>query len=757
MVELSLVNVMYQTSLAQFLVVFMDSMEQAERATIASKRVTNIINKMTYMVYRYVNRGLYERHKMTFVILTLMKIMVQAGTLSSTDVNLYLRGGAGLDTASERKCPIGWMPPDVWLNVLQLSKDLQFFRTLPDTIARNEAIWKRWYEEAEAEATPIPDLEPDLEQDSILGPWLRLLTVRALRPDRTILATKNFINQAETIMGPTYTEPVTDTVENIFDQMVERIPVIYLLSVGADPTDAIETLARKKKQTVQAVSLGEGQEVYAKKAITNGMAMGTWVLLQNCELGLDLMFQMEGLLKIWFAPEQEIVDGFRLFFTAAPHPEFPLGLLQMFTKVTNEPPAGLRAGLIRSYTVVVDQDRLDRVETSQWRQLVWALCFSHSIVQERRKFGALGWCIPYEYNQGDLNSCLMFLEKHLYSGALSWPTLQYIVAEAQYGGKITDDMDRILFNTYANAWIQPAALGGGFKYNPAQALAPIPGNFEYRNPDFTEVSKYKEYAQQFPDIDSPEIFGLHPNADLTFRVKEVKAMMATLTMTQPKQGGGGGGLSREEIVNQKAADLASKMPGNFIVDEYEHQIKRLGGLGVPLNIFLYQEVQRLQTVIVRTRDDLQALQLAIKGEVVMTTALQNALNDIYDAKVPVTWALTPGGDEASWISPTLGLWFTILLERDAQNRTWLQKGRPPSFWITGFFNAQGFLTAMKQEVARAHRSEVWALDDMEYVTTVTEHEHLNALGKKGPDEGAYGELFVMFWMLSFFFFFFFFF
>jgi len=85
------------------------------------------------------------------------------------------------------------------------------------------------------------------------------------------------------------------------------------------------------------------------------------------------------------------------------------------------------------------------------------------------------------------------------------------------------------------------------------------------------------------------------------------------------------------------------------------------------------------------------------------------------------------------------LWFTILLERDAQNRTWLTKGRPPSYWLTGFSNPQGFLTSMKQEVARGHRSEQWALDDMEYVSTVTEHEHLNALGKKGPDEGVYGK------------------
>lgn len=49
--------------------------------------------------------------------------------------------------------------------------------------------------------------------------------------------------------------------------------------------------------------------------------------------------------------------------------------------------------------------------------------------QERRKFGSLGWCIPYEFNDGDLNACATFLEKHLYSGSVSWPTVQYMVSE----------------------------------------------------------------------------------------------------------------------------------------------------------------------------------------------------------------------------------------------------------------------------------------------------------------------------------------
>ena len=47
-------------------------------------------------------------------------------------------------------------------------------------------------------------------------------------------------------------------------------------------------------------------------------------------------------------------------------------------------------GLLRTYTVTVDQERLERVETEQWRKLLFGLSFLHSVVQERRKFGAIG-------------------------------------------------------------------------------------------------------------------------------------------------------------------------------------------------------------------------------------------------------------------------------------------------------------------------------------------------------------------------------
>lgn len=358
---------------------------------------------------------------------------------------------------------------------------------------------------------------------------------------------------------------------------------------------AVETLARKKKTEVACVSMGEGQEPVAMRAITTGTINGTWILLQNCHLGLGFMESLEELfVKI---RESTTSPQFRLFITTEPHPRFPIALLQMSTKVTNEPPKGLQAGLLRSYSVMIDRDKLERIETSQWRKLLYALCFLHSTVQERRKFGPLGWCVPYEFNDGDLNACVTFLEKHIYSGQLSWPTLQYMVGEVQYGGKITDDLDRRMFNTYTELWLNPNSLTNTFTLNPEKPISKSTNEFKYLIPDHAELEEYHSYIKYFPGVDSPEIFGLHPNADLTFRNKEVQQLLNTITETQPKQSSTSTGKTREDIVQAKCEELLGSIPEDYKEEVYLEQISNMGGLEIPLNVFLMQEVQRLQLVL----------------------------------------------------------------------------------------------------------------------------------------------------------------
>ena len=119
----------------------------------------------------------------------------------------------------------------------------------------------------------------------------------------------------------------------------------------------------------------------------------------------------------------------------------------------------------------------------------------------------------------------------------------------------------------------------------------------------------------------------------------------------------------------------------------------------------------MQKVITIVRGTLKDLKLAIDGTIIMSENLRDALDNMYDARIPNAWK------KVSWESATLGFWFTDLLDRNAQFYSWLYDGRPTSFWMTGFFNPQGFLTAMRQEITRAHKG--WALDGVVLDNEVT--------------------------------------
>lgn len=651
-VDMSQVNCMYQTSLDQFQQLFDKSMDLAEKAAFTNKRVNNIIDTMTYITYRYINRGLYEKDKVSFKLIVMFKILSTAGKLESRNISLFLRGGGALDIASCKNKPFSWLSVESWLNIVQLAQSHPAFATLMEDVERNESAFQPWYAENEPEKFPVPVVEARFaSEEEVVFNFNRLLAVRCIREDRTLLAVNDFIRRIEgveiagsrlPVMGPRYVDPVAETVEAIFREMDSTTPVIYLLSAGADPTDSIETLARRRRKEIECVSMGEGQDIVASRAIAAATTNGSWVLLQNCHLGLDFIDTLEDLLLKLKATDSGCSPEFRLFITTEPHPKFSIGLLQMSTKVTNEPPKGLKAGLQRSYTVMVDQDRLERIDNSTWRILLFSLCFTHSVVQERRKFGPLGWCVPYEFNDGDLNATIMFLEKHLEFSTLCWNTLQYMAGEVQYGGRITDDMDRRLFTAYTEAWLSQATLSPTFSFNPESPIVRMPGAFNYRIPNYSDLEEYMGFIAKVPDVDSPEVLGLHPNADLTFRFKEVTQLLNTILDTQPKQTSGGGegggkGKTREELVFAKCLELMAAVPPDYLEDDYEERITALGGFEVPLNIFLYQEVQRLQAAIAKVRSTMEIVMQAIRGEVVVTSEIMDSINAIYDARVPRLW------------------------------------------------------------------------------------------------------------------------
>ncbi|GAA55986.1 dynein heavy chain 5 axonemal [Clonorchis sinensis] len=704
-VEMSLVNCMYQISLRQFSNLFDLSLEESEKSPATQKRIAIVIEYMTYRVWKYVIRGLYEVDKPVFSLLLALKIDLKAGKIRHEEFQCFVKGGASLDLNTVRPKPFKWITDMTWLHLVALS-NLNQFSNLLDQVAKNDRAWRHWLDKN----TPETEHLPDGYQNSV-DAFRRLLLIRAWCPDRVMDQANNYVNST---LGSRFSEGFVLDIEGVFMESTPRWPMVGLLSMGSDPTMQIELLAKKFRLDCRTISMGQGQEVHARRLLASSVNAGGWVILQNCHLSLNYMIEVLNQLT----DAEQLHDAFRLWVTTEVNTHFPISFLQTSVKFTNEPPQGIKASLKRTYGSFT-QDFLDISNLPQWKPMVFAVSFLHTTVQERRQYGPLGWNIPYEFNTSDLNASLQFVQNHLdelnANKGIDWKCVRYMLGEIQYGGRVTDDFDKRLLVTYCKRWFQESLFNPDFMFATEIPMPPV-----------MKLQDTLGWINELPPTHSPNVFGLHENANIVYQSKRVKTILDCILNIQPKDASAGAGETREDVVLRMADDMLSKLPPDYVPFEVSERLAELGALQ-PMNIFLRQELERIQRLLSLVRTCLTELRLAIDGTIVMSESLREALDFMYDARIPASWI------KLSWDSSTLGFWFTELVERNHQYSEWLHDGRPSCFWMTGFFNPQGFLTAIRQEVTRSHKG--WALD-----TVILWNEVMKVMRddiNRPPPEGAY--------------------
>lgn len=116
--------------------------------------------------------------------------------------------------------------------------------------------------------------------------------------------------------------------------------------------------------------------------------------------------------------------------------------------MTLEPPSGLKQNVLGTYEALDDVAFSGCTKPEPYKMLLWGFCFFHAIVQDRRKFGPIGWNIPYAFTNEDLmvsrRQLKIFIEEY---DLVPFKVLNYIGAEINYGGRVTDDKDVRLIKT----------------------------------------------------------------------------------------------------------------------------------------------------------------------------------------------------------------------------------------------------------------------------------------------------------------------
>ena len=208
--------------------------------------------------------------------------------------------------------------------------------------------------------------------------------------------------------------------------------------------------------------------------------------------------------------------------------------------------------MLRMYNTVSDEQfHACKNKPSAYKRMLFGLCFFHAALLERKKFLALGWAVVYDFNDADFEICESLLTNLLEAyDDIPFDALRYLTAEANYGGRVTDDWDRRLLITYmAQYYAQETVEADNHK------LCATP---EFFVPDDGSIKSYKEFIRNLPVKDVPETFGQHSNAEIASQITDTTDMLATL-LSLSSGSSAAGGISKEEQVDKIAEGMISEL------------------------------------------------------------------------------------------------------------------------------------------------------------------------------------------------------
>eukprot|EP00953_Heterococcus_sp_UTEX-ZZ885_P032394 16926-Heterococcus_DN1.PRE.1 len=686
-------------------------------------RCTLLITSVTKTVFGYVRRGLFERDKLTVSTMLTLQIATNDGWLSPDEVEYLVTSKQSLDPGNMG--PIGeWLPENIWPKIKAL-EGLKHFSNIGDAMQSDSDDWLAWFDNEKAEKARLPG---DFEKN--LNAFDRLILLRAMRPDRVSTALADWISN---VMGRDYVLQAPYDMARTYTETSSATPMFFVLFPGVDPTPWVEGLAKTLGITTENgkfinISMGQGQEKPAEEVVTRFAKEGGWVMLQNCHLMQNWVPRLERLLEV-------VQDGasptFRCFISAEPPPiasmkNMPESLMQSCIKVANEAPADIKSNLTRAWANF-SQQRVDEcAKPQEFKACLFSLCWFHSIVLGRRRFGQQGWSRPYSFNTGDLTICANVLTSYLNDNPeVPWDDLRYIFGEIMYGGHITDPWDRRTNNSYLQVLFN-AGLFKGMELGPG---------FKAPNPTEHDYQGFLTYTDDELPPESPPQFGLHPNAEIGYLTNRCESLFDAILNVGG--GGGGGGTNDSSVVKDTMNDLLERLPPNFemITINIRARPLLLSESG-PFVVVALQECTRMNTLLSELRRSLVELDKGLKGQLNMSQSMEDLATAFRINQWPGRNPFSQcAWEKLAWPSNKYLLPQVVdMLRRIEQLARWIDDLITPiCLWLPGMFNPTAYLTAVMQVTARKTGAPLDKMTTETHITTYMDPAQCDYV----PQDGAF--------------------
>ncbi|XP_014066736.1 cytoplasmic dynein 1 heavy chain 1 isoform X2 [Salmo salar] len=733
MEALNQMHFLYQYSLHFFLDIYHTVLyENANLKSVSdhTQRLTHITKDLFQGAFNRVARGMCNQDHITFAML-LARINLKGMTSEPSydaEFQHFLRG-AEMVLKGTAVPKVKGLTTEQCEAMIILSR-LPAFKDLVSKVEADEQFFM-WIESNSPELS-VPYLWTEEKQSTSIGQAVhQLLLIQAFRPDRMLAMAHIFVSK---VLGDTFMAIIEQPLDlgNIVESEVKPSTPVLMCSVpGYDASGLVRDLAAEENKHITSISIGSAEGFNkADRDINTAVKSGRWVMLENVHLAPGWLMQLEKKLH-----SMQPHASFRLFLTMEINPKVPVNLLRAGRIFVFEPPPGVKANMLRTFSSI-PVARMCKAPNERAR-LYFLLAWFHAVIQERLRYAPLGWSKKYEFGESDLRSACDTVDTWLDDTAkgrqnispdkIPWAALKTLMAQSIYGGRIDNEFDQRLLNTFLDRIFTTGSFDSEFKL-----AFKVDGHKDIKMPDGIRREEFMHWVEMLPDTQTPSWLGLPSNAEKVLLTTQGTDMMGKMLKMQMLEDEDDLAYEKETKRERTASTSAEAQPAwmrtllttatnwlTLIPQVVNHLKRTVENIKDPLFRFFEREVKMGARMLQEVRQDLTDVVQVCEGKKKQTNDLRTLINDLVKGILPRSWCryTVPA-------SMTVIQWVADFSERVKQLQAISQGAASGGakelknihVCLGSLFVPEAYITATRQYVAQANS---WSLEELCLEVNVT--------------------------------------